>query len=97
MLSKKAEKLARYYDICGCGDPVAPTVMGEDTSMLAATLPPAPEPDLAITDANEMLNAGEALLMVARLKPCSKFDKGSDVKLMRFLLRCFFGMIGAQR
>jgi hypothetical protein len=26
MPSKKADKLARYYDICGCGDPVAPTV-----------------------------------------------------------------------
>ncbi len=63
--SKKAEKLARYYDICGCGDPVAPTVMREDMPMLAATLPPAPEPDLAITDANEMLDAGEALLMFA--------------------------------
>ncbi len=65
MPSKKAEKLARYYDICGRGEPVAPTVMGEDTLLLAATLPPAPETDLAITDANETLDAGEALLMFA--------------------------------
>jgi hypothetical protein len=65
MSSKKAEKLAIYYGICGRGDPVTPTVMKEDTPMLAATLPPVPEPDLAITDADEMLNAGEAFLMLA--------------------------------
>ncbi len=65
MPGKKAEKLARYYDIYRRGDPVTPTVMREDTPMLAATLPPAPEPDLAITDADETLDAGEALLMFA--------------------------------
>jgi hypothetical protein len=76
MPSKKAEKLARYYDICGRGNPVAPTV-------LAATLPPAPEPDLAITDA-------DCLCLPLQLKPCSKFDKGFDETLVRFLLHCFF-------
>jgi hypothetical protein len=65
MPSKKAEKLARYYDICGRGNPVAPTVMREDTPMLTATLPPVPEPDLSITVADGTLNAGEARLILA--------------------------------
>jgi len=56
MPSKKADKLARYYDICGRGDPVAPTLpielvppaqLEEDDD---DDLPPLPAPDLDINN-----------------------------------------------
>ncbi len=56
MPSKKADKLARYYDICGRGDPVAPTVpielvppaqLKEDDDN---ELPPLTGPDLDINN-----------------------------------------------
>jgi len=56
MPSKKADKLARYYDICGRGDPVAPTLpielvppaqLEEDDD---DELPPLPAPDLDINN-----------------------------------------------
>jgi hypothetical protein len=76
MPSKKADKLAWYYDICGWGDPVAPQILGlpiqEDHREIPAPLP-LPEPDLDINDVTAVdfdgrdaaLDAGEVLLMIA--------------------------------
>jgi len=67
MPSKKADKLARYYDICGCGDPVAPTVPIElvPPAQLKEEdddeLPPLPTPDLVIN--NEAVDAAAILAM----------------------------------
>jgi hypothetical protein len=68
MPSKKADKLARYYDICGRGDPVAPTLpielvppaqLEEDDD---DELPPLPAPDLDIN--NGAVDAAAILAIV---------------------------------
>ena len=70
MPSKKADKLARYYDICGRGDPVAPTVPIElvPPTQLEQDdddeLPPLPAPDYDIN--NDAVDAA-AILAVTNL------------------------------
>ncbi len=69
MPSKKAEKLARYYEIYGCGEPVAPNILGlqpQEEHQEIPEPPPLPEPNLAAAaDCNGRDADAVLLLMLA--------------------------------
>ena len=69
MPSKKAEKLARYYEICGRGEPVAPNILGlqpQEEHQEIPEPPPLPEPDLvAAADCDGRDADAVILLMLA--------------------------------
>jgi hypothetical protein len=67
MPSKKAEKLARYYEICGRGEPVAPNISGlqpQEEHQEIPEPPPLPEPDLAAAADCDGRDADAVLLLM---------------------------------
>ncbi len=67
MPSKKAEKLARYYEICGRGEPVAPNISGlqlQEEHQEIPEPPPLPEPDLAAAVDCDGRDADAVLLLM---------------------------------
>jgi hypothetical protein len=67
MPSKKAEKLARYYDICGRGEPVAPKILGlqlQEEHQEIPEPPPLHEPDLSAAVDCDGRDADAVLLLM---------------------------------
>ncbi len=67
MPSKKAEKLARYHEICGHGDPVAPRISGlqiQEEHQEIPDPPPLPEPVLAAAVDCDGRDADAVLLLM---------------------------------